>query len=181
MKRRNLIKTLGISAVGLAVVPYWLNSWTSDELPENDGFLPGNVQLELLEVVNIIIPKTNTPGAKELEVNKFISTIVRDCYDENVKTEFLDGFVKLNKFSIEVYGDSFLKITEAERFDVVCTLEEVKTASKEQINFISFIKDLTIRGFMSSKYVMENHSDYEFIPSRFYGSFPLKQSIYTNA
>ena len=105
MKRRTLIKTLGISAVGLATVPFWIDSWTAEDLPEDDGFLTGNQQLQLAELVNIIIPKTDTPGAKELGVEKFISVMVRDCYNEEVKAEFLSGFGELNAFSEDFYGN----------------------------------------------------------------------------
>lgn len=180
MNRRNLIKTLGISAVGLATVPFWIDSWTAEDLPEDDGFLTGNQQLQLAELVNIIIPKTDTPGAKELGVEKFISVMVRDCYNEEVKAEFLSGFGELNAFSEDFYGNSLIKITEAERNDMLCTLESYETPPEKKINFVAFVKGLTIAGFMSSQYVMENHLNYELVPARFHGSFPVTQSIYTN-
>lgn len=179
MKRRTLIKTLGISAIGLATVPLWIDSWTTEDLPEDDGFLTGEQRLQLQEIVNAMIPETDTPGAKELGVEKFISIMVKDCYEAEVKADFLAGFEELNSFSNELYGDPFMKITEAERNDVLCTLEASETPEKK-INFVAFVKGLTIAGYMSSQYVMENHTDYELVPSRFHGSFPVTESIYTN-
>lgn len=180
MKRRTLIKTLGISAIGLATVPLWIDSWTSEDLPEDDGFLSGEQRLQLQAIVDAMIPETDTQGAKELEVEKFISIMVRDCYEEEVKAEFLAGFAELNTFSDELYSDSFMKISEAERNDVLCTLEASEIQPKNKINFVAFVKGLTIAGYMSSRYVMENHMDYELVPARFNGSFPVSQSIYTN-
>lgn len=181
MNRRNLIKTLGISAVGLATVPFWIDSWTAEDLPENDGFLTGDQQLQLSELINAIIPESDTPGAKELGVDKFISVMVRDCYNEEVKAEFLAGFGELNSFSEDLYGNSLIQVTGAERNDVLCTLEAYETPSDKKMNFVAFVKSLTIAGYMSSKYVQENLLDYEMAPSRFHGSFPVNQSIYTNA
>lgn len=180
MKRRTLIKTLGISAVGLATVPFWIDSWTEEDLPEDDGFLTGDQQLQLAELVNVIIPGTDIPGAKELGVEKFISVLVRDCYSEEVKAEFLAGFGALNTFSEDLYGKVLMKLTEAERNDILCTLEAYETPPEKKINFIAFVKDLSIAGYMSSKYVLENLLNYEMVPSRFHGSFPVNQSIYTN-
>lgn len=180
MNRRALIKTLGISAVGLATVPFWIDSWTAEDLPENDGFLTGDQQLQLAELVNILIPKTNIPGAKELEVEKFISVMVRDCYSELIKVEFLSGFEELNTFSNDLYNNDFIKLTEAERMDVLCTRDAYEKPHEKNIHFPSFVKSLAIAGFMSSQYIMKNHLDYEMIPSRFHGSFPITQSIYTN-
>lgn len=179
MKRRTLIKTLGISAIGLATVPLWIDSWTTEDLPEDDGFLTGEQRLQLQEIVNTMIPETDTPGAKELGVEKFISIMVKDCYEEEIKADFLAGFDELNSFSNKLYGNPFIKITEAERNDVLCTLEASETPEKK-MNFVAFVKGLTIAGYMSSQYVMENHTDYELVPSRFHGSFPVTQSMYTN-
>lgn len=39
----------------------------------------------LNEVGEVIIPATNTPGAKEAKVGEFMSVMVRDCYDEKIK------------------------------------------------------------------------------------------------
>lgn len=181
MNRRTLIKTLGISAVGLATVPLWIDSWTTEDLPEDDGFLTGEQRLQLTAIVDTLIPGTDTPGAKELEVEKFISVLVRDCYNEEVKTEFLAGFDEVNSYSNRLYNDDFIKITEPERNDVICSLEAMETAAGKNINFVSFVKGLTISGYMSSRYIMEGHLDYEFVPSRFNGSFPVSQSIYSNA
>lgn len=180
MKRRTLIKTLGISAIGLATVPLWIDSWTTEDLPEDDGFLTGEQRLQLQEIVNAMIPETDTPGAKELGVEKFISIMVKDCYEEEVKAGFLAGLEELNSFSNELYGDDFMEITDAERNDVLCTMEAAGVSPGKKINFVAFVKGLTIAGYMSSQYVMENHTDYELVPSRFHGSFPITQSMYTN-
>ena len=180
MNRRDLIKTLGISAIGLATVPFWIDSWTAEDLPEDDGFLTGLQQLQLIDLVDIIIPKTDIPGARDLEVEKFISVMVRDCYTEEIKAEFLAGFEELDTFSNDLYDNDFRQLTQAERYDVVCTLETYEKPPGKTINFVPFVKGLTITGFMTSKYVMENHLNFELVPSRFHGSFPVDQSIYTN-
>ncbi len=180
MKRRTLLKTLGISAIGLATVPLWMDSWTADDLPEDDGFLSGEQQLQLQEIVDAMIPKTDSPGAKELEVDKFIRTMVADCYEKQVQEEFLAGFKEIEITSEEMYGNSFMKISDPERNDVLCTLEASAVNPEKKVNFVSFVKGLTIAGFMSSQYIMENHLDYELVPARFNGSFPVTQSIYTN-
>jgi hypothetical protein len=181
MKRKTLLKTLGISAIGLATIPLWMNSWNAEELPEDDGFLTGEQRLQLQEIVDTIIPKTDTPGAKELGVEKFISLMVKDCYNEEVKAEFLTGFREINLASEEIYGNPFIEITDAERNDVLCTMETIEIVPGQEINFVAFVKVIAIAGYRSSQYVLENHTDYELIPSRFHGSFPVSQSIYTNA
>lgn len=180
MKRRTLIKTLGISAIGLATIPLWMDSWKAEELPLVGMKLNEENSLLLAELVDAIIPATDTPGAKELQVDRFISVMVADCYDEKVQKKFLMSFQEMELISQEYYNKPFGKTSEAERKELLCALEIAEIAPDKKINFISFIKGLTIAGYMSSAYVMENHTDYEMVPSRFHGSFPVSRSIYSN-
>ena len=46
----------------------------------------------LAEVADIIIPTTNTPGAKAAGVEKFIVRVVRDCYTKEEQTAFYQAF-----------------------------------------------------------------------------------------
>ena len=49
----------------------------------------------LNEVGEVIIPATNTPGAKEAKVGEFMSVMVRDCYDEKNQNIFMEGMREL--------------------------------------------------------------------------------------
>ncbi len=181
MNRRNLIKTMAISAVGLATVPLWVDSWTAEDLSLTGFDVDDDQRLLLAELVDAIIPATDTPGAKELEVHKFILTMLGDCYEKDIQDEFLAGFEELNATTKEQYGKTFMKMQDRERNNILSTLATAEIPPEKQVNFVSLVKSLTITGYMSSKYVLQNILQYEQVPSRFYGSFPVNQSIYSNA
>src|ERR1700712_5362851 len=48
------------------------------------------------EVGETIIPKTDTPGAREAKIGDFMKTIVNDCYPEADQKVFVGGLKKLD-------------------------------------------------------------------------------------
>mgnify|MGYP006175875439 CR=1 FL=1 len=54
----------------------------------------------LNDIAEIIIPTTNTPGAKAAKVGEFMGVIVTDCYDAKDQKVFKDGLAAFaSKFS----------------------------------------------------------------------------------
>lgn len=178
MNRRNLLKILGISAVGVATVPLWMDAWTTDDLPEDSLALNEDKKLLLLEIVDTLIPSGDIPGAKDLEVDKFVRVMVANCFEEDIQREFLAGFDELETVVKARYDKAFKEIPKKERIIILEAMAANKIEGKE-INFVEFVKELTITGYMNSQYVMENLRDYEFIPGRFDGSFPVEKTIYS--
>ncbi|WP_159039847.1 gluconate 2-dehydrogenase subunit 3 family protein [Christiangramia fulva] len=181
MKRRDLLKILGVSAVGLVSVPLWIDYWDGDDLPPNQLGMPEDQQLLLKDLVETIIPKTDIPGAQDLQVDKFVVTMVADCYEKQVRDEFLNGFKELQNSAEKTYKSDFLKIKEEEKNTLLTEMAEKPVPENQKINFITFLKGLTITGYMTSEYVEMNHLHYEMVPGRFYGSFPVSKSKFYNA
>lgn len=181
MNRRNLIKVLGVSAVGVATVPLWMDAWTTEDLPPNTSELSNDQEIVLTEMVDTFIPSGGIPGAKELKVNRFIRAMVTGCFEEDIQKEFYEGFDELDKVTKEKYNSSYPKLTTEQRIECLSTMEKADEDSDKKINFVAFVKDLTITGYMSSQYILENHLGYEFVPGRFNGSYPVEDSIYRNA
>lgn len=186
MNRRNLIKALGLSAVGLATVPLWVDSWSASTLPTEGLAMPEDLRDLFSELVGAIIPPTDIPGARELEVDKFILVMLEDCFDADTQKKFIAGLEGFGKMTQESYSTSFPELSVQEQADLLVKMEAAEdipqgTGAESDFQFVSFTKRLTIRGFMSSEYIMKNILNYELVPSRFHGSFPVEQSNYRNA
>src|ERR1700748_3677476 len=70
------------------------------------------------EIAETILPRTDTPGAKEAKVGDFMSRIVKDCYTEAEQKTFLDGMNKLNEASKKKFDHAFMDITPEQRHDL---------------------------------------------------------------
>lgn len=174
MERRTVFKYLAVSAAGLATVPFWVDSWTTEKLPAVSLAVSNNQKLNLTALVEAIIPETNTPGATTLGVDQFVLTMVTDCFEEEQQRAFFTGLNKLEAMSNALNDKTFLQATESERLEILQQVDVVTLpGSGKEFDFALFIKDLTIMGYMNSEYVMKNILHYELVPSRFNGSYPV--------
>jgi hypothetical protein len=181
MNRRNLIKTLGISAIGLATIPFWINGWTEKDLPPTASGMDESQKRILAELVETIIPSSETPGAKKLKIDQFVMTMVNDCYEKVVQVNFLEGISALEASSKNLYNSSFTEISESEKIDLLESSVVVPESKEGEFNFVPFVKSLTVAGYMTSKYYYENILHYELVPARFNGSIHVNQTIYKNS
>ena len=70
------------------------------------------------------------------------------------------------------YGKSYLACTPKQKLEVITTLSKASDADDQ--GFVRLAKNLTIRGYLSSEYVMTKLTGYEMAPGRYYGCVPVK-------
>ena len=167
MERRQAIKAVMMSAAGLITLPAWANSWTPQTVLLPYRFL-NSIQENLLEdIVSIIIPEGEKPGAKSLGVYSFVQKMVADCYEPKAQEEFKMGLDDVEKAAQLLHNQSFTTLNAAQKEEILRGVS-LSTDAKQK-EFFASIKNLTIQGYTSSEYVMVNHYNYEMAPGHFYG------------
>jgi len=139
----------------------------------------------LNEVGEVIIPATNTPGAKEAKVGEFMSVMVRDCYDEKNQNIFMEGMRELQfKEAKSKIGKSFMEANAQERHDLISALDKEVQAIKEakkanpdkktgnEKHYFTTMKELTLTGFFTSEVGATKALRYVAIPGRYEGCVP---------
>ncbi|MGR3809338.1 gluconate 2-dehydrogenase subunit 3 family protein [Jiulongibacter sp. NS-SX5] len=166
-----------------------------------DASAPFSLSADYQEIVaqfaDIIIPATDTPGAKEVGVGPFIEMMIKDCYSDAQGEHFKKGLSLVEEKSKEL-GSSFTSLTNEQQIEVVKAMEteaanEAQKAKEEQIDpetgkvkegsaaeepvtpFFTLIKELTLFGYFTSEVGMTQELDYVPIPGRFEGCIPLKE------
>lgn len=190
MERRGAIKSMAVAVAGVVFLPGCNFSSESKEVA-NSFLSPDQDQL-LAEIVESIIPATeNVPGAKALRVHDYIKLMVADCHEIEIHNIFLKGLGTVEKLAKDTYGKSYADLEQQQKIELLTTMKEadneeyinLKTDNslyKEHNNqFYSLVKGLTIQGYMTSEYIMVNHSDYVMVPGSEYGCIPVssKQTI----
>jgi hypothetical protein len=173
MQRRAALKTFALSIGSTLVLPSWVNAWSNETLHTTDRILSPSQEALLAEIVETIIPKTDTPGAKELNVDKFVTLMVADCYDAKAQDTFTKGLVAADEIAKKDYNKSFATAEPAQKLAVLNKMD--KSANDTEKGFIRLVKNLTIQGYLNSEYVMTNLRVFEFIPGRYHGCVPAKQ------
>jgi hypothetical protein len=84
-------------------------------------FLDSHQNETLIALSDLIIPATDTPGAKDALVNRFIDEIIAAETSE-VQRDFLTGLACLDGESIERYKTAFVHATREQQLELVAYL-----------------------------------------------------------
>lgn len=171
IKRRSALSKIAAGIAGVVSLPAWTSGWSPASL-DHFRYLSTGEEEFLEAITDTIIPKTDTPGAKELGVHHLIQKIIKDCYEESAQEAIRSGMMLTDAVSIGDYGDGFTRLNPAQRLEVLKKMSS--SEYQDQKSFISSIKRLTIDGYMRSEYVMTNITKFEFAPNRYYGCVPVK-------
>jgi len=154
MNRRTALKQMFIMAGGIMIATSCDFSSKAPSIQLNNVKLNLDDEQLLSELVETIIPKTDSPGAKELNLHLFVMKMLDDCTSPEDQKKFLEGL----KAAEKVKGKS------AEE-----QLAYLKALSNEDV-FFNILKRRTIQGYKNSEYVMKNKLIYELVPGRYNGA-----------
>lgn len=116
LPRREALKTgVGLVSLAFSGLPLLAQGWTAKTLDEH--------QLATVETLaDIIIPATDTPGAKEALVHRYIDLFLTDGPAAD-RIAFLDGLGWLDGYTNGKYQKTFLQLSPADRVKVLETLD----------------------------------------------------------
>lgn len=132
------------------------------------------------ELAGIIMPKTDTPGAKEVGVSNFIDKMINECYKKEDQDRFLAGLATFDEDAKKAHGDSFIYLKPEEQLAFVKKYNEDSVkASKEKPGprpFFLMTKELTLMEYFTSEVGATKVLQYEAVPGAYKGCIPLKEA-----
>ncbi len=136
MERRELLKMITLATGGVLIGGEFLLSGCKNPASgTGTSFTAENIAL-LDEIAETILPKTNTPGAKEAEVGKFMTVMVNDTYEEKDQKIFHEGISKLDKACNDMHKTSYMKATPEQRTALLIALDkEAKDYNQKRSDF----------------------------------------------
>lgn len=198
MDRRRVLKNMGMSLGYMVATPTLLSivqscksepaiTWTPEFLAQNEGSV-------LSKLVDIILPKTDTPSATEVQVDIFIDKFAKDV----METEQQDFFkMSMNKFVNKALADSgkekaedltaedlepvlasSLKYTKDQQTEMSKSIKSYTEAIAEggtaelddevsRFAFANNLRGMTIWGYKASEYVGEEVLAYLPVPGEY--------------
>lgn len=146
------------------------------------AFLTPDQAALVTEVAEIIIPKTDTPGAKEVGVPAFIDKILKDVYSAEDQKRFTDGLTAFDEEAKKAYGDAFLDLEPAQQTAHVKKLHDAAIQAERNTDpapkrpFVLMMKELTMLGFFTSEVGATKVLQYDPVPGAYKGCIPLKEA-----
>lgn len=174
MNRRTLLKNAIILGGGIVFMPACggpaeekkkAAAWKRLSLSVADEAL-------IAEMVETLIPATDTPGAKVLEIDHFVLMMVDDCYPKDQQTAFVKGLQQSQAVADQLFHRPFEKCSTEEKIKV---LQALSTHTGETGQFYKMLRELTREGYLKSKFVMTKLLPYELVPGRYNSHVLLKQ------
>ncbi len=193
MNRREAIQrasmVLGYAITGSSLAAVMNGCKASPELTYQPTFFNEEQARAIETLVDIIIPKTDTPGAKEAGVPGFIDALVKEVYSKEQQEKFLNELADFTEDARKQYGNSFIDCRAEEQSDHFKKHHDKAIAesagggatgwwnagSGAEQPFLLKIKELTLLGFFTSEPGATQVLQYNQVPGPFKGCVPLEE------
>ncbi len=141
------------------------------------SFFTEEQALTIMELAEAILPATDTLGAKDLGVPKFIEEMVSVVYKQEDKDKFMAG---LEAFMTE--NEKFYSLEKAERDAIVkeknafITNPDNRAAWGQNPPLFWRVKELTLLGYFTTEYGASTILQYQLVPAQWNGCVPLSEA-----
>jgi hypothetical protein len=140
----------------------------------------------VVAMIDLIIPETDTPGAKATRVNEFIDVILTEWAVEDERQNFLAGLAGVDKQSNELFGKNFVDASPSQQLVLLRAMDEsVATARArgrhhgntipedrdKQLrgDFFTVFKGITLHGYYTSEIGFTQELNLQIIPGAHHG------------
>lgn len=143
-------------------------------------------------LAEMVIPRTDTPGALDAGVPAFIGMMVAKWYTDLERQIFLDGLQELDAHCRDRFGKDFIAAGPEQREAALVDAEQralsyvspvpggffsrMSKVIDEQAPFFTKLKELTVIGFLASEVGAKQFLAHNPIPMRFDGDWGYPES-----
>ena len=135
-------------------------------------------------ITEIILPKTDTPGALDLKVDMFVDLMCKKALSQKDQQHILDGYDQFFKTTQDMFEKDFTSLSAKNQRQVVekvagetnkfnLSIWGSTIGSQPPIDFLRRIKQFTLLGYYSSDEIGKNVLNYDPIPGAFNGCIPV--------
>lgn len=124
-------------------------------------------------LADAIIPRTDTPGALDVEVPAFIARLIADWYTPEEANQLRRGLDAIDARATERFGRPLPALAERDRTALLSALDQGTGAAGSAEQAFGRIKSLTVYGYFTSKRVQTEVLKTAIIPGRFDGCIPF--------
>lgn len=189
MNRRDALKNTLLAMGCTITVPSLISIFNSCSGNTSSSFKPLFLSAEqaavIAELAETILPKTQTPGAKDLNIDRFIDKMLHQVFSPDKQQLFVTGLNEFEKQSKELNGKTFLDSSPEQRAKLLTKLEQETEKTPPSVWGINLKKDagplpfyrqaksLTLLGYFTSQEIGKKILVYDPVPGPFAGDIPL--------
>jgi hypothetical protein len=196
MQRRQVLRLLaaGAGAAASGLSPSLVQLARAAQSQVGSGYKlrtlnPGQNAM-VVTMTDLIIPETDTPGAKGARVNEFIDVILTDWAHDDERKAFLEGLAGVDQQSTELFGKAFNDASVGQQTTLLRAMDDKAVAARGasrarhgntipenrdkqlQGNFWDVFKGITVHGYYTSEVGFKQEQQLEIIPGAYHGCTP---------
>lgn len=182
MKRRRAIGRI-LLAGGATAAAYGSYEWFV--LTKNPDLQYLSAKIPLIAALSeSIIPATDTPGATEAGVIRFMIPLLTQCTDKKTLNRFIQGLQDLEAHTRSRYGKDFSQCTGQEKEKTLLYFEQLSQPVSDRLGraknkvlgspFFKTLKQYTVESFCISEKGASLALRYIPVPGRYQGCMPME-------
>ena len=190
MLRRDLLRVLSATAV-VPVLPEVTLLLKQAQTSAGYGLrtLTSHQNAIVVAMIDLLIPATDTPGAKAARVNEFMDVILTDWATVEERARFLAGLDDVDTQANALFGKSFLEASPTQQSAMLQVLDDSvdwlhsppshpavspgRDFNQLRGEFFRSFKLVTIHGYYTSEIGQTQELKREIIPGAFHGCAPV--------
>jgi len=192
MNRRDLLGRLMLLTAGTAAAPI-VRALAADAMLHTAPSRPIFSAMQRRKVAilaELVIPRTDTPGAQDAGVPQFIEHMVAEWYTPGERRIFLDGLARLEASCQRQYGQAFNDCSAPQQAAALSiedqasrgyrapadsgTMSTPDVPPDERSPFFVKLKSLTVWGYYTSELGATQELAYNPVPNRYDGDVDFK-------
>jgi gluconate 2-dehydrogenase gamma chain len=140
-------------------------------------------------IADLLLPRTETPGATDVGVSEFIDLILTEWYTPEERIRFLNGLADVNVRIQALFGKNFVESSPAQQAEILTALGQQMTEEADALenharqyrgspptpnqNFYYMMRGLTLIGYYTSEAGATRELDFQIIPGHYDGCVDL--------
>jgi gluconate 2-dehydrogenase gamma chain len=189
MNRREALKRVAwlmggtVSASAILAIQKGYSATTS--AGSNPSILSAPQMDIVSSVAEIMIPRTDTPGAVDVGVPGFIDLMLKDVYTQKDRDRYLAGLAEFDAAAQSEHGKKFVALQSAQQVALVRKFHDAAVVEERRIHgghahlqrpFILLTKELTLLGFFTSQAGATQVLQYVAVPGSYHACVPVEQA-----
>jgi hypothetical protein len=147
----------------------------------------------VVELAEMIIPTTDTPGAKDAGIDEFADILLAEWFNEGERNAFMEGLLGVDAAATQKFGKTFLASTAAQRTEQITAMADEWKAMREarlawrresgspqpadhRRTFFHQFRSLTVSGFYSSEAGYTKERKASLIPGIYKPCMPVSEA-----
>lgn len=173
---RNFGRAIGGTALAATMSPAMISSALAyspnvDSSNKNGLIFPKESMQILKAICQVVIPRTNTPGAADVDCHGFVDHQLFHCFPKAVQQRGKKFLIRINKVAQQRHQKTFIQLNYQQQFELLTDVEAAKNGlNKKDKGAFKHLKGLIAFGYYTSEAGAKDELRYLPVPGGYKGS-----------